>query len=115
MLNRFTRAKQAQADMTAFLRTNPTCIFEGDSIDLASSIYKNENLDIYLRFRAAVLASSFERPRLNAVASVTKHIDGDDAAFAKLFQQIEQRLALAPPEARGQVIDMLSEESEDSR
>ena len=48
-----------------------------------------------------------------ATANLHKNVDGDDANFAKLFQQIEARLALAPPEARAEVIGMLRGESEE--
>jgi hypothetical protein len=43
---------------------------------------------------------------------VTKHIDGADAEFGRLFAQIEQRLALASPSARAEVIDMLRADEE---
>jgi hypothetical protein len=58
------------------------------------------------------LALPFERPRLTASATVTKHVDGDNAEFGRLFAQIEQRLALAPPSARAEVIDMLRADEE---
>jgi hypothetical protein len=107
LINRFTRSKQVRADITEFLRTNPEGIFDGDSLELAVSVYKNENLPLNLRLHALALAIPYERPRLVASASVTRHIEGDDASFGRLFQQIEERLALAPPEQRGQVIEML--------
>src|SRR5215469_9105139 len=62
------------------------------------------------RDRAAVALLPFVHPRLLASATVTKRVDGDDAAFAQLFAQIEQRLALAPPERRAEVIHMLRED-----
>jgi hypothetical protein len=108
-INRFTRARELQAEVTEFLKTNDAAIFEGDSLELAVSIYKNENMPLGLRLHALGLALPFERPRLTASATVTKHIDGDDAAFGRLFAQIEQRLALAPASARDAVIDMLRE------
>jgi hypothetical protein len=65
-----------------------------------------------MRLHAVALALPFERPRLTASATVTKHIDGAVADFGRLFAQIEQRLALAPPNARAEVIDMLREDEE---
>jgi hypothetical protein len=92
--------------VTQFLRTNNMAIFEGDSLALAISIYKNEELPIGLRIHALALAIPYERPRLVATASVHKTIEGDDASFGQLFQQIEARL-LSAPEKRAEVIDML--------
>ena len=65
------------------------------------------------RDRAAIALLPFVHPRLLASATVTKHIDGDNAEFGRLFAQIEQRLALAPPSKRDEVIDMLREDKED--
>jgi hypothetical protein len=62
------------------------------------------------RDRAAIALLPFVHPRLTASATVTKRIDGADAEFARLFAQIEQRLALAPASARADVIDMLRDE-----
>ena len=104
------QAERLQVAVTEFLKTNSAAIFEGNSLELAISIYKNENLPINLRLHALGLALPFECPRLVATASVTKHIDGDDAAFAKLFAQIEARLALAPPEKRAEIIDLLRDD-----
>lgn len=86
----------------------------GDGVDFLVSVYKNPDVPVPLRVQCATAAAVYERPRLNATASVTKHIDGDGADFAKLFQQIEQRLALAPPQARGQIIDMLRSAEDDA-
>jgi hypothetical protein len=94
--------------VTNFLKTNNACIFEGDSLELAISIYKNEDLPIGLRLHALALAIPYERPRLMASASVTRHVEGDDASFGQLFQAIEQRL-LSAPEKRGEIIDLLRE------
>ena len=65
------------------------------------------------RDRAAIALLPFVHPRLLASATVTKRIDGDNAEFGQLFQRIEERLALAPPSARDNVIDMLREDKED--
>lgn len=92
---------------TEYLRTNNARIFDGDSIALMMSVYKNEDMPLNLRLQCAMAVAPFERPRLVATASVTKRVEGDDAAFGKLFQKIEQRLALQPPAARQVVIDML--------
>ena len=111
--SRRREAEELRLQVTEFLKTNSTSIFEGNSLELAISIYKNENLPLGMRLHAVALALPFECPRLVATASVTKHIDGDDAQFGKLFTQIEQRLALAPPERRAEVIELLRSESED--
>lgn len=111
-------SKRRDADVlrervTEYLKTNSAAIFGGDSLDLAISIYKNENLPLGLRMHALGLALPFERPRLVATASITKRVGDGDAEFGRLFQRIEQRLALAPPERRAEVIDMLREETEE--
>ena len=112
MVNRFTKLEHIRDTVTEYLKTNDVAIFPGDSLDLAISIYKNENLPLAMRLHAVALALPFERPRLTASATVTKHIDGADAEFGRLFAQIEQRLALAPPSARAEVIDMLRTDEE---
>ena len=104
------RADRLRLEVTQFLKTTSAAVFEGDSLELAISIYKNENLPLQMRLHALALALPFERPRLVATASVTKHIDGNNVEFGRLFAQIEQRLALAPPERRAEVIDMLRED-----
>ena len=109
-VRRLTRARAFQQEVTEFLKTNDAAIFEGDSLALTISIYKNENLPLGLRLHALSVALPFERPRLVATASVTKHVDGDDEAFGRLFRQIEERLAQQPPERRAEIIDMLREE-----
>jgi hypothetical protein len=98
---------EMRSQVTEFLRTNTTAVFEGDSLELAISIYKNENLPIGMRLHALALALPFERPRLVATASVTRHIEGDDIEFGRLFAAIEARLALAPPERRGEIVELL--------
>jgi hypothetical protein len=113
-VNRFTPARQLQAEVTEFLETNSASIFEGNSLALAQSVYKNEKFPLGMRLHAAALAMPFECPRLQASANVTKQIDGNDAKFGKLFAAIEQRL-LEATERRQQVIDMLVEESEESQ
>ena len=104
------RAERLQVAVTEFLKTNSAAIFEGNSLELAISIYKNENLPINLRVHALGLALPFECPRLVASANVVKHVDGSDAEFGRLFSMIEARLALAPPERRAEVIDMLRDD-----
>jgi hypothetical protein len=100
--------------VTEYLKTNDTAVFAGDSLELAISIYKNENLPLGLRIHALGLALPFERPRLNAVAMVRKDIDADaNPAFGKLFTEIESRLALQPPEMRLKLIEVLRAEPED--
>jgi hypothetical protein len=94
-------------EVTEFLKTNEVAVFEGDSLELAISIYKNENLPIGMRLHALALALPFERPRLVATASVTRRIEGDDVEFGRLFAAIEQRLALAPRERRGEIVELL--------
>ena len=112
-VNRFTPARQLQAEVAEFLKTNDSAIFAGDSLDLAISIYKNENLPLGMRLHALSLALPFERPRLVATASVHKTVDGgSDAEFGRIFAAIEAKLALAPPERRAEVIDMLREDEE---
>ena len=56
------------------------------------------------------LALPFERPRLLAAATVTKHVDGSDERFGKLFHELEKRLALHGPEKRLELIELLREE-----
>jgi|SRR6516162_1732450 hypothetical protein len=99
---------------TQFLRTNNIRVFEGDSVALMISVYKNEDLPLNIRLQCAMAVAPFERPRLVATANLHKNVDSDDANFARLFQQIETRLALLPDSARGAVIDMLREETEES-
>jgi hypothetical protein len=101
------QVEEMRSQVTEFLRTNDIAVFEGDSLELAISIYKNENLPIGMRLHALALALPFERPRLVATASVTRRIEGDDIEFGRLFQAIEQRLALAPPERRGEIVELL--------
>src|SRR5262249_18850588 len=113
MVNRFTKLEHIRDTVTEYLKTNDVAIFPGDSLDLAISIYKNENLPIQMRLHACALALPFERPRLTASATVTRHVDGDDAAFGKLFAQIEQKLALAPPSKRDEIIEMLRAEEDE--
>ena len=111
---RLMQLKNAEEMAVRYLQSEGQTEFPGDGVDFLISIYKNPSLPLALRIQCACAAAVYERPRLVATASVTKHIDGDDAAFGKLFAQIEQRLALAPPEARAEVIDMLREESEEN-
>jgi len=67
------------------------------------------------RMQAAVAVLPYEMPRLVATASITKHVDGsDDEAFGRLLQQIEAKLMLAPAGARGEIIDMLKAETEET-
>ena len=101
------------SQVNEFFKTNSAAVFDGNSLELCITLYKNEDLPLNLRLHAAALALPFECPRLVATASVTKHVDGDDAQFGKLFTRIEQRLALAPPERRAEVIELLRSESED--
>jgi hypothetical protein len=113
--DRFPRRSQKvliMAQIEDHLRTNNIAVFEGDSLDLAISIYKNENLPIQLRLHALSVAIPYEHPRLAMVASVSKRIEDDDGAFGRLFAAIEQKLALAPPEQRGEVIEMLRSEED---
>jgi hypothetical protein len=98
--------EELSVQVSQFLRTNDEGIFEGDSLELAISIYKNEDLPIPLRIHALALAIPYERPRLVATASVTKHIEGSDEEFGRLFQAIEQRL-LSAPEKRDEIVDLL--------
>jgi hypothetical protein len=104
---RRSRMDEMRSEVTEFLRTNDIAVFEGDSLELAISIYKNENLPIGMRLHALALALPFERPRLVASASVIKNVGSDDAEFGKLFLQIEQRLQLAPPERREEIVSLL--------
>jgi len=112
MVNRFTKLEHVRDAVVEYLKTNDVAIFPGDSLDLAISIYKNENLPLGLRLHACALALPFERPRLTASATVTKHVDGADAEFGRLFAQIEQRLALEPPAARAEIVEMLRAEED---
>jgi hypothetical protein len=106
-VQRITRRRpidDLREQVTEFLRTNDAAIFEGDSLELAISIYKNEDLPIGMRLHALALAIPYERPRLVATASVTRHLEGSDEQFGRLFQRIEQQLALAAPERRGDAL-----------
>ena len=47
---------------TQFLRTNDMLIFEGDSIALMVSVYKNEDLPLNIRLQCAMAVAPFERP-----------------------------------------------------
>ena len=88
------RAERLQAEVTEFLKTNSTAIFEGNSLALAISIYKNENLPLGMRLHAVALALPFERPRLVATASVHKTVDGGaDAEFGAQAASKQQRVA----------------------
>src|SRR5262249_33799950 len=71
------------------------------------------NRDPEYRKSCAIAAAPFVHPRLNANASVTKHVDGADAEFGRLFAAIEQRLALAPPAARAEIVEMLRAEEDE--
>ena len=86
--------------------------FAGDAYALLEIVFRDPAQPWDRRVDAAKAVLPYERPRLMASAVVSKHIDGDDAAFGQLFAQIEQRLALAPPSARAEVIDMLREDEE---
>ena len=107
--SRLVQLKKAHEMAELYLRTEGHPAFPGDSLDFLVSIYKNEDMPVPLRVQCAVAAAVYERPRLMASATVTKHIDGNDAEFGQLFAQIEQRLALSPPGARAEIIDMLRE------
>ena len=48
-----------------YLRTNNMATFEGDSLALLVSIYRNEVLPLNIRFNAAVAASPFENPKMS--------------------------------------------------
>jgi hypothetical protein len=63
--DRQRKAKQYATMAEVFLRTNGHAVFEGDSVELLVTIYKNENLPLYVRQSAAMAASSFERPRMS--------------------------------------------------
>jgi hypothetical protein len=92
------------------LKTNDAAIFEGDSLEFVTSIYRNEELPIGLRVHAASLALPFERPRLSATALITRELGASsDPSFGKLFAEFEQRLALHPPEKRVELIAALRE------
>lgn len=111
--SRRRQVEELRGQVTEYLKTNDAAVFGGDSLELAISIYKNENLPLGLRMHALGLALPFERPRLNAVAMVRKDLaDGASPGFGKLFAEIEQRLALHPPEKRLEVIEVLRGESE---
>jgi hypothetical protein len=92
-----------------YLRTNDRAIFEGDGVALMIAVYKDETMPLALRVQCAALAAPYERPRLNAMAVVTKNADdpGADPRFGKLFAELEQRLALHPPEKRLELIKHL--------
>lgn len=72
-------------------------------------LYRDRRQPDTLRAQWAMALLPYTRPKLSAVVSVRKDVEGDDEAFGRLFQQIEQRLALQPPAAREMVIDMLKE------
>jgi hypothetical protein len=102
-----SQLKRATEAAQIYLRTEGHSEFPGDGLDFLVSCYKNESLPVALRVHCAAQAAVYERPRLMASASVTKHVHDSDAEFGRLFQAIEQRLALAPPRARAEIIDML--------
>ena len=72
---------------TQFLRTNNIRVFEGDSVALMISVYKNEDLPLNIRLQCAMAVAPFERPRLVATANLHKNVDSDDANFAGYFSK----------------------------
>lgn len=109
--SRVAQLKRATEAAQIYLRTEGHSEFPGDGLDFLVSVYKNQDMPVALRVHCAVAAAVYERPRLVASATVTKHLDGgDDAAFGRLFAQIEAKLALAPPERRAEVIELLRED-----
>ena len=110
---RLVQLKRATEMAQLYLRTEGQSEFPGDSLDLLIAVYKNQDLPLALRVQCAVAAAVYERPRLNAVAMVRKDLDGADANFARIFGEIERRLALHPPERRSQLIAMLREDAEE--
>jgi hypothetical protein len=60
------QAARAQEAALQYLRTNDQAVFDGDSIALMTSVYKNEDMPLPLRIQCAALAAPYERPRLNA-------------------------------------------------
>jgi hypothetical protein len=79
-----------------FLRSNGSAVFEGDSLALLVSIYKNEELPLSIRHNAACAAIPFEHPRmsdarvllLQAQAEKQQLID-DDARADELRKERE--------------------------
>lgn len=57
--------KQTIQQAERFLRSSGAGVFEGDSVALLVSIYKDERLPLNIRQNAAIAASPFERPRMS--------------------------------------------------
>ena len=66
---------------TQFLRTNNIRVFEGDSVALMISVYKNEDLPLNIRLQCAMAVAPFERPRLVATANLHKNVDSAAAGL----------------------------------
>jgi hypothetical protein len=86
---------------TAFLKTNDAEIFDGDSLELAKSIYKNEKLPLILRTHALGIAIPFERPRLNAIDArillekAGSQADVEDDPAGALINAIARRASMS--------------------
>jgi hypothetical protein len=64
---------------------------EATSLDLLQAVYRNPDVPLSVRMRAAGMAIPYEFPKLSVVASVS-----DPAAFAERLERAIQRSGIRP-------------------
>ena len=64
---------------------------EPTSLDLLQAVYRNPDVPLSVRMRAASIAIAYETPKLSVVASVS-----DPAAFAERLERAIQRSGIRP-------------------
>jgi hypothetical protein len=73
---------------------------EATSLDLLQAVYRNPDVPLSVRMRAASIAIAYETPKLSVVASVS-----DPAAFAERLERAIARSGIRPLMLEAKVID----------
>jgi hypothetical protein len=73
---------------------------EATSLDLLQAVYRNPNVPLSVRMRAAGMAIPYELPKLSVVASIN-----DPAGFAERLERAIERSGLRPLMLEAKVIE----------
>jgi hypothetical protein len=72
-----------------FLRSNGSAVFEGGSLALLVSIYKNETLPLNIRQNAACAAVSYEHPRMSDARVLLLRQDAEKQRVIEAYKEAD--------------------------